>query len=151
MSIKRTLFNFGDRSWMTSTAVITAEGRGLKSGQVGIFWPLTADGTFGASISTKVTGYEYVLTNGTVKSVTKLDDAPDATITVTIDGDDKSNHKRLITVANTGSLGIVQINVVQEDLPWYYGKLSDFERFEMAFAKLDELGTRVKALETQTP
>lgn len=143
MAIKRTLFNFGDRSWMTSTAKITQDGRGLKSGQVGIFWPLTADGTFGASISTPVTGYEYILTDGSVKSVTKLDDKPVPTITVTIDGDDKSNHKRLISVANTGSLGIVQINVVQEDLPAHM-MVSDS-------VWKDQVEFRLKALENPTP
>lgn len=150
MSIKRNLVELKDVR-ANSTVKLTQASNGILSGTFGIFWPLTADGTFGASISTPVTGYEYIFTDGTTATYATLTGVTKTGMTVTVVEDDKQNSKRIIKLENTGRVGIVQINVVQEDVPWYYSKKSDFERFEEAFRRIEELETRVTALETPTP
>lgn len=145
MSLKRTLLDFNDRTWSTSTSIFTQAGNGLMAGQVGIFWPLTADGTFGGSISTSVTGFEVIFTDGTTETKPTLPEITKAGFTLTLGAIDKGNATRLLTVANTGSLGIVQINVVQEDLPWTQGP----DPMGSIAAMLTDLTGQIAALEAR--
>lgn len=147
MAIKRTLLDFNDRTWQTSTVKLTQASNGLLSGEVGIFWPLTADGSFGASIATKVTGFEYIFTDGTTNTITTINGTPKTGITVTVVEDDKSNSRRIIKVENTGSIGIVQINSVQEDLPWTQGP----DPLGAVAATIQDIETRLAALEAAAP
>jgi hypothetical protein len=155
MAIKRTLMDFSNKDWQTSTVKLTQAGNGILSGTFPIFWPLTADGKFGASISTPVTGYEWVFSDGQVATTTQLIGLIRSGFTVNTAGPiDTQNSTRNLQVLNTSTVGLVQLNVVQEDLPWSDSRHPIEERLDKLFetfggvqTALERLTTRVEALE----
>ena len=150
MAIKRTLIDFNDRSWQTSTVKLTQASNGILSGTFPIFWPLTADGGFGASIATKVTGYEYVFTDGQVLTAAQLIGIIRPGFTVQTTGPvDVDNAQRRLTILNTSQVGLVQLNVVQEDLPWNDSRLDVDDRITYIINSLNGFETRIKALEAK--
>lgn len=110
-NIERVLWDSATQDASTTVA-FKAGSRALKAGTIKVFWPVSADGTTGNE--NPVVEYRVRFDNGHQVSVDKLENFSDSGVTIALGvfTERPARAERLLTITNTGTVGVLDISVI---------------------------------------